>query len=173
MTRISGALGGALLIISVAASVAAAQQQSVPAGRVPVQVAVTDSANFGQAVVIVRRPDVDPPNFILMSRDAATPRHLAAAAATLSVIMQRDGDRPSAPGLYRVSADATGPLEAIGSARKALARIEGGREVPVDVKGVGRARVTRIYLPDHAARDRMMREGKMRLRVQRPAGGGR
>ncbi len=172
MTRIPVVLCGALLVAVTTAPPIAAQAQRVPAGRVAVTVAVTDSANFGQAIVILRRPNVDPPNVILMSRAAATPQHLAAAAATLSVIMQRDGDRPSASGLYRVRVDAGAPAEAIRQARHALAQLEDSGQAPVGVKGVGPARITRIYLPDHSARARLMSEGRMRLRRQRPAGGG-
>ena len=172
MTRISGALRGALLAIGAVASIAAAQSQHVPAGRVPVAVVVTDSANFGQDIAIVRRPDADPSNVILMSRTAATPGHLAAAAATLSVIMQREGDIPSVPGLYRVRPDATGPSGAVASARHALARLESSPPARIGIEGVGPARVTRIYLPDHASRELLTRDGRLRLRAPRPAGGG-
>jgi hypothetical protein len=173
MKRISGALCGSLLVLAAAGSVAAAQDSHGPAGRVPVTVAVTDSANFGQDIVILRRPDADPPNVIVMSRAAATPRHLAAAAATLSVIIQRDGDRPAAPGLYRVPADATGPVGAISAARRALATLEQRRAAPLGVAGVGPARTTRIYLADRATLDRLTREGRLQLRARQPGGGGR
>ncbi|MGH7668503.1 MAG: hypothetical protein ACRENQ_03335 [Gemmatimonadaceae bacterium] len=173
MLNISGAVCGALLILGATVPVVAAQRPLAPTGRIPVSVAVTDSANFGQAIVILRRPDADPPNAILMSRAAATPEHLAAAAATLSAIMRRDGDRPSAPGLFRVSTSAEAPSAAIEPARAALARLGAVSTAPLDLTGVGPARMTRIYLPDHAARDGLMRDGRMQRRVQGPAGGGR
>ncbi len=173
MTRIPAAFCGALLAVGTMTPRAGAQTRPVPAGRMAVTVAVTDSTNFGQAIVILRRPNADPPNVILMSRAAATPQHLAAAAATLSVIMQRDGDRPSVAGLFRVRADAGAPAGAIGAARHALAHLDSSGQTRVGVEGVGPARITRIYLPDHSARARLMHEGRMRLRRQRPAGGGR
>lgn len=173
MNVISSALRGALLAIGAAASVAAAQSSRNPAGRIAVTVAVTDSANFGEDIVILRRPEADPPNVIVMSRAAATAQHLAAAAATLSVIMQRDGDRPSAPGLYRVPGDATGPAAAISGAKRALEALDESSAAPFGVAGVGPARVTHIYLPDREARDRLVREGRMQLRVRGQGGGGR
>ncbi len=172
MTRIFGMLCGALLAFGATAASATAQRGRVPAGRVPVTVAVTDSANFGQEVVILRRPDAARPNIILMARSSATPRHLAAAAATLSVIMQREGDRPSVPGLYRVSAEATAPAGTLEAARQALARAETAVKASLGIHGVAPARTTRIYLPDGATRDALQRDGRMQLRARRTPGGG-
>lgn len=149
MIRFIAAATGTLILFVLAPSVAFAQR--APAGRVPVTVAVTASANFGQDIVILRRPDAASPNLILMSRAAATPEHLAAAATSLALIMRRDGDQPAARGLFRVD------LAARASAREARAAGNALRTLaPADVShdslsALRGARTARIYLPSHPA----------------------
>ncbi len=173
MTRTSRAVLGALLSLATSSVAAVAQTSPTPAGRVAVTVAVTDSTNFGQDVVILRRPDSPTPNLILMARSAATAQRLAAAAATLFVIMQRNGDRPARRALYRVSTHTTGPAQAIAPARKALARLDRRGAAAVDVKGVAAIGTTRIYLPDRAARVGRRGRAAFQLRADRGATGGR
>ncbi len=164
MTRTLGALTGAMTLLALLPSAARAQTGATPASRVPVIVAIADSQPYGQDIVILRRPDAAVPNLIVMSRPAATPERLAAAASTLAAIMERDGDRPAARGLYRVSATSA-PGREIRSARAALARLGTGGRLET-VAGVGLAHTTRIYLPSHAAAAPSMQ------RVRRGPGGG-
>lgn len=173
MIRTSRAVLGALLALAASSVAAVAQTPRTPAGRVTVTVAVTDSTNFGQDVVILRRPDSPIPNLILMARSAATPARLAAAAATLFVIMQRNGDRPTRRALYRISTKMTGPARAIGPARKALARLDRRGAPTLDVKGVAAIGTTRIYLPDRTARASRAGRAAFQLRAEREADGGR
>jgi hypothetical protein len=171
MTTTVRALFGAVLVLAGRPLIAPAQTGPAPAGRVPVVVAVTDSANFGQDVVILRRPDAVVPNLILMSRAVATPERLAAAAATMFAIMQRDGDRPTTRALYRVSTGMTGASRDIPGARRALGQLRAANAGAIDVTGAAVVQTTRIYLPDQASRARRRSGGKMRLRSDRRTSG--
>lgn len=151
MRRTSGAISGAIIALALLAATVPAQQ-SMP-GRVPVTVAVTDSTNYGQDIIILRRPGAAEPNLILLSRAAATPEHLAAAAVTLSVIMKRDGDEPAARGLFRVDLSMTAPAPEVHAAKSVLKRLKAEPVDPAVAPGAsgGSARTTRIFLPRHPA----------------------
>jgi hypothetical protein len=173
MRKTLGALAGAMLVLAAAPAAVLAQTAGVaPGGRIGVTVAVTDSAPFGQDVVILRRPDADSPNLIVMARAAATPERLAAAAAALTTIIAREGDRPTAEALYRVPADAEAPASELRSARDALERLAPGAPADTPLPGVGAARTTRLYLLNRQSIDELGRSGRFQMRVQRGSGGG-
>ncbi|MHB1863358.1 MAG: hypothetical protein ACYCVL_10350 [Gemmatimonadaceae bacterium] len=139
----------------------AQQRPAPPPGRVAVVVAVVDQPIFGQGTVILRRGGALGPSVIVMSREAATPEHLAAAAATLAAILERDGDAGAGEGLFRIADSVVGPAAELAAARHALA---GVTSASLDtVRGVGPARTSRIYLPDRTARAALRAGGKLTL----------
>ncbi len=158
-TLVIGALVAAGALGAPAAG--AQQQPAPPPGRVAVIVAVADQPLFGQGTVILRRGGALGPSVIVMSREAATPEHLAAAAATLAAILERDGDAGGSEGLFRIADSVAGPAAELTAARHALAGVHSGS---IDtVPGVGAARTARIYLPDRTARADLRARGKLTL----------
>src|ERR1044072_6523672 len=149
MIRNLSAMIALALIFAASPRPAAAQQSATPRApaRVPVTVALVESALPGnESWVVQRRPDVSPADVILL-RTTADAGQLAEAVRTLLVIRQADGDRPTVGRTLRIR-----PRQRHRGAAREIPWIprvwaDLRRAKPREVAGLGTVRAVDIWLP--------------------------
>ena len=122
-------------------------------GRLPVVVALTDTTFQGGNAVLIRRAVATRADVIVLSRQAAEPERLSAAAMALSALMDSEGDVAPRPSSAHVPDDLRGPRSERAAAARVLERLRS--TAPSWVDGVGMARVATIYLPNASERARI------------------
>jgi hypothetical protein len=138
------------------------------ARRVPVTVALVDSLpGSGVEALILRRPDVQPHDVILLRSASADGTALATAALQLLLIRDRTGDVPTAASTFRIREGSRGSraLEReIFSATRIVDRLR--TKQPRPVPGLPAVRATDIYLPSQVMRNEMKANRRLRLGPQ-------